>query len=346
MSLIFADGFDAYNTADEILRKWDNAQGTRTLQTGYAGSGKGYRLQSSGRIWTWLNDEMTKVVGMNIMREDHGEQKIIFYLAGRCNSGNIQFDNNVHIMVQWNTDGTLQVTTTGSVVHAGTTVLTTSSWNHIELKVLVHASAGEFELRINGNLELSASGIAIQNATTLDAPMRLALGQNGGSTGNITFDDVYVLDGDGSVNNDFLGPCLIDTLYPDADEDCSWDTSTGTDHYVLVDDTAVDDDTTYVQSSVPEALDLYHVNNLPNIPQDIYGVLINADLCNAGDSLLGFHLVVRSDLTDHETTATRTINQEYTRVSTILELEPTNDVPWTRSTVEDAFYGYKIEAEE
>lgn len=344
--LIFVDGFDAYNSVAELLRKWDATKGTSTLQTGYDGSGKALRVQANCRYWAWLNDHMTKIVGMNIMRADHGSQRYVMYFAGHCNTNNSQFDNQIHVLVQWNTDGTLQVTTPGSVVHSGTTVLSTSTWNHIELKVFVDPSAGSFELRVNGNAELSASGIDTQGSGG-DAPMRLALGSNSSPTnGYINYDDLYVLDTDGSVNNDFLGPCRVDTLYPDADDTTGWDTSSGSSHFSLVNEATIDDDSSYVQSGVASALDLFHVNNLSVIPQLVHGVVLNSDMCNAGEGMLGFQLVVKSGGTSVESDATRIIASEYSRYTTILEAEPSTGLPWERASVEDAYYGFMLEAEE
>jgi hypothetical protein len=76
-------------------------------------------------------------------------------------------------------------------------------------------------------------------------------------------DDLYVCDGSGSVNNDFLGECRVLTLLPSDGNGSNndFDTSAGgspADHGAMVNDTTPNDDTDYVSSSTVDHVDSWN----------------------------------------------------------------------------------------
>ena len=46
-----------------------------------------------------------------------------------------------------------------TTIATGTQVITTSAWNYYEIKLTVHPSAGSFEVRVNGVVQMSGSGV-------------------------------------------------------------------------------------------------------------------------------------------------------------------------------------------
>ena len=96
------------------------------------------------------------------------------------------------------------------------------TWYHIEAKwVFDEGTSGSMECRVNETPVINQTGIKTYKS-------------GGDSQGNHSFtqiefakglhhywylDDLYVLDGEGSVANDFIGDCRVDTLYPNANGD-------------------------------------------------------------------------------------------------------------------------------
>ncbi len=100
--------------------------------------------------------------------------------------------------------GTILGVTTGPAVVTGT-------WHHIECRILRHASAGIFELRVDEVEVLNLTGLAL-GATDVG---QIAVGQdNSLSSTNFWVDDLIVRDTSGSRNNGFMGDLRIATLQP------------------------------------------------------------------------------------------------------------------------------------
>jgi len=96
-----------------------------------------------------------------------------------------------------------------------------NTWYHCECKILFDDSAGTIELKINETLVIDESGIQTFK-TGGDSNNNYSFAEvaiEKGIFAGMAVDDFYVLDGQGSVANDFIGDVRIDTIYPDADGD-------------------------------------------------------------------------------------------------------------------------------
>lgn len=103
-------------------------------------------------------------------------------------------------------------------VAAGRT-LAPNTWYYVELKAVIHPAAGSFEIRVNGVSWLAVAGIntssSLGNAWV--NAFRLNTGSGNGSGVYSQYDDLYLCDGLGAVNNDFLGDHRVVALQTDAD---------------------------------------------------------------------------------------------------------------------------------
>lgn len=134
----------------------------------------------------------------------------------------------------------------GGAIETATGVFSTDSWHYVECRFLYSGGAnnnGIYEVlvdgtqqmidetaRINGNFFSQIEGIRFQCTNQ--------------STGQdfIGYDDIYILEVDGTTPNDFIGSKVrVLSLPPDADGSPNdWTTSTGTTHYTLIDENGAD----------------------------------------------------------------------------------------------------------
>lgn len=84
-------------------------------------------------------------------------------------------------------------------------------WQYFELKVLINTTTGTYELRRNGVVEFSGTGAntALNGNTGADV---FAFRWTSNLSPVLRLDDIYICDGSGSKNNDFLGPRIVEAV--------------------------------------------------------------------------------------------------------------------------------------
>jgi hypothetical protein len=270
MALRFLDSFDHYN---DFTEKYNTVISAPTFVTGRFGNGAQMFSPSAGTghaLRKTLDAQANWVIGAA-------------YMLDKIPNGNVAifscFDGaTTHAQLMINTSGQLVVTRAGTVLATGTTVLSINVWYYLEFKVLI-ADAGTFDVHINGVDEAALNGSGdTRNAGNASANI-IQFGPNAISNGgNHTFDDIYVCDTTGGVNDTFLGDLRVEALFPNGNGNSSqWvgSDADSTDNYLLVDETTdPNDDTDYVESSTVGNKDTYAYTNLTTTSGTVYGVQV------------------------------------------------------------------------
>ena len=205
-------------------------------------------------------------------------------------------------------------------------------WYYIEFKVYCDTTAGTYEVRVGGVNVLN--GITnTQYTSGLNYYIKVKIGAGGWAL--LSYDDFYVCDGAGTVNNNFLGDCKVETLRPDGDSIITWTPATGVTNYTQINGQVVDvSETTYVEATT--GMDLYTYGNTANT--SIQGVMLTTDVRQTDATDYTLNNVVRSG-------ATQTRNNNfvgatgYTAKTTVVEQDPNTSTPWTQSTLNAATFG-------
>jgi hypothetical protein len=339
MALLFCDGFDHYASAD-ILKKWTvaNAVGSCVIDpTAGRRGGGAFTTTTGGRGnpgKTLAASYATLVAGvaLNLSGPISGSGVLWFADAG-----------TTQVVVIFNADGTFSVKRGSTVLATSSVAIGYNAYNYIELKATIHPSAGAIELRLNGVAIITASGINTRATANSSANgLYIGIDSNPGGSFNATFDDLYLCDTSGSTNNNFLGDCRIDTLFPNADGTYSGFTpSTGTAHWSTVDD-AMPNITDYVSAGVASTKDSYGFTDLTSAAS-VFGVQVcNAALKDDAGARSVANLV-RSGSTDAQgpTVALSTSQLIYTSIH---ETDPATSAAWTQSGVNAAQFGTVVAA--
>lgn len=244
----------------------------------------------------------------------------------------------------------LRLTTDGELaVYRGTTLLGTTSglglsldtWYYIELKVVCNDS-GSYELRVDGSNVLSASGVDTKAGSNNYHTTFRCISPNTGSAQRVKIDDLYCLDGSGSLNNNFLGNMKVVILLPNANGDSSQFAPSSGDNYACVDETICNDDTDYVEDDTSAQKDLYNYEALSGNPPVIAGIQINTD-CRETDAN-SFSLITpcKSGSTENDDTAQTVTSSTYITKRRILETDPNTSAAWTKTAIDAVQFGVKV----
>lgn len=267
--------------------------------------------------------------------------------------GFYEIGTGFHVGVWIDSSGRLSVRRSTTLLGSTYAVPYPAGYHFLELAATIHDSAGEYELRLDGDTILSGSGVDTRNggAGIVDR-IHIAGGVNTGDGATMSYSlaDLYVCDGvdsgvAGAPNDDFLGDVRVERLLPNGNGNSSDLVGTdadSTDNYLHVDETPPDDDTSYVESSTAGDEDTYAY----------------ADLTPAAGSVLGVQLVPRARKTDagartiasvtrlgtsEEDSADKTLASSYAYLPDIREADPDGN-QWTISNVNAAEFGVKVTA--
>ncbi len=266
MATRFLDSFLHYNTS-QILRKWTNSVNTIGAWVITPGVGRWgtaglvYTLNSAGRVLQkTLDNQQTWVVGVAMKWNT---------LPGSTDAIIVVYDGGSRqVDLRVSPTGQLVATRNGTVLGTSAAALASGSFAFVEIKVVIASGAGgSFTVTVNGVAVLTLTAINTQ-ATGNAFASTVGLGSpDGNSTGQtVTFSDLHILDGTGSVTNTLIGDCRVDCLLPASDSAIvQWNPggSGGATHYTHVNEVPADDDTSYVQDNVVGHEDEYGMGALP-----------------------------------------------------------------------------------
>jgi len=217
-----------------------------------------------------------------------------------------------------------------------------NTWHYLEYKVYCHDSSGTVDVQLDGENILSLTGVdTLQDATGYLGTIVLRAPRSS-SSGNVhgAIDDLYILDGAAGLS-DFLGPVKVETLRPTGDTaTINWTTSSGSDHYALVDENPVNA-SDYVYSATANQEDKYTLTNLTYL-SSINGVQLGimAQLDGPGTK----QVYVTCDSNGSIDTGTEVYLADTTSLhfSRILENDPNTSNAWTSSAINALIAGIKV----
>ncbi len=297
MALLWVDGFDAYGstvntpvTPSGIVDRRYTVSGSTPYvrDPRIAGNGRsielGYELKTPA-----LTTDATLIVGwaFKIITPVAAETYILSFWDGANWGIGVKLYGAIgEIAVNRHEATNVQLgTTVGANIHSG-------CWTYVEVKV-VCGDAGSLEVRVNGVSKLTFSGDTKSGYITHTYHDKILIENDL----NVYVDDLYICDGSGSKNNDFLGPQKVVTVYPSADVGgkVEWTPSSGVDHYALVDENPCTNDTDYVEDGTSGHLDQFEFSNVGSALTAVKGVGLQADCRETGAS--DFTLIQRAERT-------------------------------------------------
>ena len=210
-------------------------------------------------------------------------------------------------------------------------------WYWIEWKVYTDNSAGTCEVRVGGKTVLALTGIDTQFTAS---NYKNAVSWKDNNTTLDYFDDCYVCDGTGAVNNDFLGNGRVKTLRPDGDSAVSW-TPTGVGaNFDEVDEAEHDAGTTNVAEANTNNQDLYTYDDLTDLVA-VKGLMINSVVALDSAGSETYVISAKSGATEVNTANLTVASTSYLTNTYVLEQDPDVSAAWTPTTVNAALFGYK-----
>lgn len=339
MTLRFVDSFDHYATADLGL-KYSSTGGSPAIS---AGNGRRstacLRISSTAySVTRVLDSQSTWIVGFSFRMAALPSGDTSFLLFQDAGSAQLE--------VVARADGTLRASRSGTVLGTSSSSLAAATTYYIETKVVIHNSTGTFEIRVNGSSTgwIALSGQDTQNTANATANTIVIEGATSG--GNTDYDDLYICDGAGSANNNFLGDVRVDCYLPNGNGNSSQlvgSDSNSTDNYLLVDEASQNGDTDYVQSATAGQKDTYAFTDMSHTPTSIFGVQVNMVAKKDDSGNRSICSVTRSGGSDTDG-ATQALGTTYSDYREISETDPNTAAAWTRTNLNSAEFGVKVAA--
>lgn len=346
MALRFVEGFERYGSAPGaptgLATKYSESGGNSNtaLITGRIGGlGLKVHMAPSGSphiVPATFGNLQTWIIGFGLKT---GTELIATRIFSLYDSTSEQF--------------ALRMTAAGELVlYRGTTIITggtsapgvlvTDAWHYIEIKVTIgDPGVGNYELRVAGvNILSDANEDTKQTANAYAQTIRFLGAFNSDPDTQFAFDDIYICDTTGSVNNDFLGPKRVVVIFSDGAGDSTDFTPSAGSNYQAVDDNPHDTDTTYVESGTATDRDLYTFGNVSLV--NISGIQISAICRDTDASPFDIKLVAKSGSTTDAGSAQTVGSVGYVTRSRILEENPDTSAAWTDSEIDAAQFGIEV----
>jgi hypothetical protein len=238
----------------------------------------------------------------------------------------------------------------------GSTIVATSSyfgfgvWHYFEWKLTVRtATAGAYELRHNGVLDISGTSVdlASSGGDGWDV-FSWRYSSNVGTT--LFYDDVYICDGTGAKNNDFLGPSIVEAVEVSAngvsnqfDQNSSVSAA-----YTHVDDagsSAPDDSTLggYIGSDTNAHKDLFAMTDLTQISGTIHAVQLGVQMAMGATGTRTVKTKYRDpDTTQADGTSRVVDSTVYDEFTEVFDNNPASAAAWDVTDIDGGQFGVEV----
>jgi hypothetical protein len=302
MALLYLDGFEEYGSYTDMFDINTNITTSRWNYYSILGSisisataktaqttitGKSLAIAANTTITLSIPTPTTVIVGM--YHQYAAFNSVIF---GVAQSNQVSWTGGTTgVKVSTNAAGNFTLTNAATSVVLATSALTypINAWYHLQLKYVFGAgTSGSLELKVDDNVILSLPGI---NSTCGAASLGGVYLYRSAGTGY--YDDFYVCDDTGTINNDYLGPVGVYTMVPTAaGASTQFTPSTGS-NWSCVDEQGANT-TDYVTATATTQTDSYTLSDIPGglTPTNFAGVLVKARSMKSGTNNASLQLSV------------------------------------------------------
>ncbi len=333
MTLHWVEGFEIHGNSTYLGRKYAAASGSLTQVTGRLfGSGLAITGAAGNLTTPSFGVQNTWIVGFGFKLAAVLGTPTVTLLSGASQQCSLTVSASGGGYVWVLKRGSTTIATSGTVRTFGT-------WYYVELKITARTGTnGSYELRVDETVDVSGSSVNLANTGSdgVDVVMFSA------TTSDASWDDIYINDNQGSVNNNFLGDSAVRGILPNGDgASTGWTPSTGTSHFALVDDTATTtNDADYNTGTNNGDRDLYDYENLTGLLNGpIAGIMVTSDMRMVTTGTATVKVVVREGGVNFDQ-ATHTVNGTGVRgYSQVIENSPDDSAPWEVADIDAAQIG-------
>lgn len=160
----------------------------------------------------------------------------------------------------------------------------------------------------------------------------------------LDFDDSYVIDTTGGLNDARLGDMRIEAIANSTGNgsNTGWTPSTGSDHGALVDDSTPDDDSTTISAQTAGLRDTFNYPAISASAGSIISVQVLPCARKDDSGLKELSTVVRTGGVNYDGTAQSVSTESYLYYPQIYEENPGTTNPWSVAEVNAAEFGVKV----
>ena len=347
MGLLFAESFDSYSASSELLRNWGIANWPWNSTAGRLGGGAARtsssqqsmmpRSPAGGNFNLSPSHASGSRIGSGYWLKVSAVPSAVFYInyfstAATFLGGYQIFTSGVMRLSQ--SDGNIPAGGTG------TTNVCDNAWHWIEHTWCYNSTASANTLWVDGLQQFSIT-YASGNA---GSPIILSpLMQSSTNSIVIVDDPIWVDDQLPSprVQDMPFGARLVSDLRPASDDSVQFSRSAGSDNYALVNETAGDGDTTYVQSGTTGHVDRYGYADLAYSPSTINAVQVVTRVMNPGAGTISFKNRCVSGATTSDS-ASQVAFPNYNNFRNVYNQDPNTSAAWTVANLNAAKFGLTV----
>jgi len=339
MALLKIEGFNAVTTAD--LTYLGITYATPLISNSEQRNGSGcleFNGYTDGITFSQVFTDAKFVIGFALKIEGYYSSSAPFLnFRGTADALSLYLDTSGHLVVKAG----------AATLGTATSALALDTWNYIEFKgEIANSTSIETILVINGTVEITipTSSDTLSGAGPING-VQFEMG--GLASGSFYLDDIYFCDMSGSVNNDFLGDCVVETLMPNGNgyvSDFVGSDADSIDNYLHVDDpTTPDEDSTYIESSTVSDKDAFTFEDLSGEVDIIHGIALTsiAKKDDANPRIL--EQLARPISTDYSGNE-HTLATSYAKYTDIWETNPADSAAWEEADVNGAEFGIEVES--
>jgi len=358
MSLIFIEGFDEYeiDASDAQLKyKWNFTSGHgHTVKNDHPRADAYKYLYMSGGYHTdpWLQKKFfepiinNKFVFGEAIRfwDTNGRGPMFALLSTQCTMFKTYYEY----------DGTIQLwrlhveirNNSNSVIgnYYSDYIFKSSEWAYVEGKIEYIETVHDIDY---GKIIFKWNGLEIINEPYIEIPTlelftiwTSTYWNSYGRSGEI--DDLYVLDGSGSYNNDFLGEIHVRALKPNANGAVNDFTPVGEiENYNCVNNLNIDD-TNYTKGDSVGMVEVYNFDSLPASDTQVLGVFTQSDCRKEGYGYRRVKTVIHDGVNAIPNSEEHTLANGHRRYEDKYEVNPYTGNPFTVAEFNNMQFGITI----
>jgi len=344
MAVKWIEGFETHTNTTTLAQKWLNCTGISNA-SGKVIGGSATGSMSMTSPSRGLDNTMIMGIGIRVNSNatfvtDNG----FYFQRGAQEQCHLNIDRQAGVGYD------LQLKTGATLIDETVVTLDFDIWYYIELKCECIAS-GAYELRVNGVTAFSGTGASLNESGLTGADTFGMEFLGGFKSARFFLDDLYVLDGSGAVNNDFIGSQTIEGIGVTADGATNnWTNDAGGgSNYDQVNDSTTAHDESGVGGTVSSGTlaqeDLYTMSDLESLTGSIAAVQFNLRAAVASAGTRNVLFKVKTGASGSASAGTSPVSDTvFKNIPQVMETNPSTAAVWTISDVNDTQLGVETGA--